>query len=80
MLKSYVPAADGPWDSVQTGMALYFDEAPAPTADSPLAMTSPRPPSLPLRMSTLLVAWRGLDDGTTLTHTASASKSAIPGA
>jgi putative membrane-bound dehydrogenase-like protein len=32
VLKSYVPAADGPWDSVQTGMALYFDEAPAPTA------------------------------------------------
>jgi putative membrane-bound dehydrogenase-like protein len=32
VLKSYVPAADGPWDSVQTAMALYFDEAPAPTA------------------------------------------------
>jgi putative membrane-bound dehydrogenase-like protein len=32
VLKSYVPAGDGPYDAVQTGMALYFDEAPAPTA------------------------------------------------
>ena len=32
VLKSYVPAAEGPYNSVQTGMALYFDEAPAPTA------------------------------------------------
>ena len=31
VLKSYVPDRDGPYDAVQTGMALYFDESPSLT-------------------------------------------------